>query len=102
VTIAPADNRWYAVLDDLDAHIGHQADVLSAGQPELIHAFPLPTGLGPLPPNLQHRLDTLRVRTSELEAEVATRRDQIGRRLAGLPRRRPRASAVASYIDTTA
>jgi hypothetical protein len=65
------DNRWYSVLDDIDAHLEQQERALDAGRPDLVIAFALPPGLGPLPPNLQPRLDTMRRRTEVLEAAIA-------------------------------
>ena len=100
--MTPDDNRWYSVLDDLDAHLQYQESVLDAGRPDLIVAFVLPPGLGSVPPNLEPRLDIMRRRTASLEAAVATRRDEIGRRLAALPRRRSSGRPVASYVDTSA
>ncbi len=96
------DNRWYSVLDDLDAHLHLQEEALDGGRPDEIIAFVLPPGLGPVPPNLEPRLSLMRRRTAALEEAVATRRDQIGRRLAALPRPRPTARPVASYLDTSA
>ena len=95
-----SDNRWYSVLDDLDLHLQQQEDALDAGRPDLIVAFALPPGLGEVPPNLEPRLDMMRRRTAALEAAVVTRRDEIGRRLAALPRRREQARPAACYLDT--
>ena len=100
------DHRWYSILDDLDAHLRYQAAAFEAGQPELIVAFPLPPGLGALPPNLEPRFACLRARSDELIRAVTARRDDIGRRLALFPRRRvaeqPAARPVACYFDTSA
>jgi hypothetical protein len=96
------DNRWYSVLDDLDAHLGQQELAFEAGHAELIEAFVLPASLGAVPPNLQPRLDSVRRRSAALEAAVVTRRDEIGRRLGSLPRRRAEVRPVASYFDTSA
>jgi hypothetical protein len=74
---APAvsdDNRWYSVLDDIDAHLEQQERTLAAGRPDLVAAFALPPGLGPVPPNLEPRLDTMRRRTEALEAAIAEAR----------------------------
>ena len=98
-----ADNRWYSVLDDLDAHLQSQEEALAVGQAELIVAFAVPPGLGPLPPNLEPRFTTLGRRSTDLINKVATRRDAIAHRIDVLPRRRPvplRPSAC--YLDTSA
>ena len=97
-----ADNRWYSILDDLDAHLQYQAAALEAGQSELIEAFAVPPGLGDLPANLGPRFALLSARSEELIREVTARRDEIGRRLADLPRRRPAGRPVACYLDTSA
>jgi hypothetical protein len=65
------DNRWYSVLDDIDAHLERQERALDTGRPDLVVAFALPPGLGPVPPNLEPRLDTMRRRTEALEAAIA-------------------------------
>ena len=96
------DNRWYSVLDDLDAHLLRQEDALELGQAELIVAFEVPPGLGPLPPNLEPRFALLSRRSAALIREVATRRDAIAHRLAALPRHRATPRPVASYLDTSA
>ena len=97
-----ADNRWYSVLDDFDAHLQQQVDALETGHAELIVAFEMPPGIGSLPPNLEPRLEVLRRRSAELERVVATRRDEIARRLALLPRPRATARPFPSYLDTSA
>jgi hypothetical protein len=96
------DNRWYSVLDDLDSHVTWQERVLAEGHADLIVAFPVPPGLGALPPNLEPRMHQLRLRCDELVREVTARRDAAASRLATLPRRpaggfRP----PACYIDTS-
>ncbi|HZQ87351.1 MAG TPA: hypothetical protein VFA83_21085 [Acidimicrobiales bacterium] len=97
-----ADNRWYSVLDDLDSHLAWQEQALAEGHADLIVAFAMPPGLGPLPPNLEPRMHRLRLRADELVREVTARRDAAASHLASLPRP-PRASArpPACYIDTT-
>jgi len=97
-----ADNRWYSVLDDLDAHLQYQAAALEADQAELIVPFTAPPGLGTMPPNLAPRLALLSARSDELIRQVAERRDEIGRRLAALPRPRPAERPIACYFDTSA
>ena len=60
------DNRWYSVLDDLDAHLLTQEEAFSVGQAELIVAFEVPPGLGALPPNLGPRFALLARRSDAL------------------------------------
>ena len=95
------DNRWYSVLDDLDAHLLVQEEAFSVGQAELIVAFEVPSGLGPLPANLQPRFALLGRRSDDLLREVATRRDAIAQRLAALPRHRAAPRPTACYLDTS-
>ena len=96
------DNRWYSVLDDLDSHIAWQENALDEGHADLIVAFPMPPGLGPLPPNLEPRMRRLRLRCDELVREVTARRDAAAARLSTFPRL-PRAASrpPACYLDTT-
>jgi hypothetical protein len=96
------DNRWYSVLDDLDAHLLQQEEALELGQAELIVAFEVPPGLGPLPANLEPRFALLGRRSDDLLRAVATRRDAIARRLAALPRPRATPPPTACYLDTSA
>jgi hypothetical protein len=95
------DNRWYSVLDDLDSHLTWQERALDEGHGDLIVAFPMPPGLGPLPPNLEPRMHRLRLRCDELVREVTARRDAAATRLALLPRPRAAARPPACYIDTS-
>ncbi|MFI5042196.1 MAG: hypothetical protein ACHQNA_10185 [Acidimicrobiales bacterium] len=95
------DNRWYSVLDDLDAHLLRQEEALDAGRPDLIVAFDPPSGLGPLPPNLEPRWALLGRRSADLLEHTTTRRDAIARRLATLPRRRTAPRPSACYLDTS-
>ncbi len=95
------DNRWYSVLDDLDSHLAWQEQAVDEGHAEMIVAFPMPAGLGALPPNLEPRMRQLRLRCDELVREVTARRDAAASRLASLPRPRPAARPLACYIDTT-
>jgi len=53
------DNRWYSVLDDIDTHLEQQERALDAGRPDLVVAFALPPGRGPLPPNRQRPLSLI-------------------------------------------
>jgi hypothetical protein len=96
-----SDNRWYSVLDDLDAHLNQQADALEAGRPDLIVAFTLPPGIGSVPPNLEPRLDILRRRSAELGAVVTPRRHEDARGLATSPPRRPSGCPWAWDLDTS-
>jgi hypothetical protein len=96
------DHRWYSVLDDLDAHLRYQDEALAAGQFELIAAFPVPPGLGALPPNLGPRFAALSAHSDELIRHVTERRDEIARRLATLPRPRPAERPIPCYFDTSA
>jgi len=96
------DHRWYSVLDDLDAHLRYQAEAFDAGQFELIAAFEVPTGLGAMPANLGPRWALLSAASDELIRRVTERRDEIARRLATLPRRRPVERPIACYFDTSA
>jgi len=96
------DNRWYSVLDDLDAHLLTQEEAFSVGQAELIVAFEVPPGLGALPPNLGPRFALLARRSDDLLHAVAARRDEIAQRLAALPRRRSAPRPTACYLDTSA
>jgi hypothetical protein len=95
------DNRWYSVLDDLDAHLLQQEEALELGQAALIVAFEVPPGLGPLPENLAPRFALLGRRSDDLLGEVATRRDAVARRLAALPRHRATPRPTACYLDTS-
>jgi hypothetical protein len=63
------DNRWYSVLDDIDEYLDRQEAALAEGRTgtELDGAFPIPPGLGALPPNLAPRYDALREREGELK-----------------------------------
>ena len=96
-----ADNRWYSVLDDIEAHLQAQEAAFEAGQAGRIVAFPLPNGLGAVPPNLVPRLTALRDRTDELMHRVEARKQEINRRLAALPPKRPATRPVACYIDAS-
>jgi len=95
------DNRWYSVLDDLDAHLLRQEEALELGQAALIVAFEVPPGLGPLPPNLEPRFALLGRRSDALLREIATRRDALAQRLAALPRHRATPRPTACYLDTS-
>lgn len=65
------DNRWYSVLDDIDAYLQQQEASLAEGHADLTLPFPLPPGLGPLPPNLGPRLTALSERTVVLGRQAA-------------------------------
>jgi hypothetical protein len=100
----PGDARWRAVLDELEAHLARQRAAVRAGDWPSITAFPVPRDLGPVPAGLAPRLDAARRASQQLEASVAHRRDELGRRLAALPRRRPTGprKTASCYLDTTA
>jgi len=95
------DNRWYSVLDDLDSHLAWQEQAVDEGHADVIVAFPMPAGLGVMPPNLEPRMRQLRLRCDELVREVTARRDAAAARLATLPRPRGGSRPPACYIDTS-
>jgi hypothetical protein len=95
------DNRWYSVLDDLDSHLAWQERAVDEGHADQIVAFPVPPGLGALPPNLEPRMRRLRLRCDELVREVTARRDAAASHLSLLPRPRAAARPPACYIDTS-
>jgi hypothetical protein len=95
------DNRWYSVLDDLDSHLAWQEQAIDEGHADQIVAFPMPPGLGALPPNLAPRMRRLRLRCDELVREVTARRDAAASHMSLLPRPRAAARPPACYIDTS-
>ncbi len=96
------DARWYSVLDDIDQHITEQEAAAEAGRWDAIVAFPLPAGLGPIPPTLRGRLARLAARSERLEELVAERRDQLAGRIGVLPRGAAGAPRAACYLDFNA
>lgn len=103
-TADPGDARWPAILDDFEVHIAGQRAAVAAGAWTSIAAFRLPSDLGPVPPALSARLRAAKQASKDLESSVALRRDELGRRIANLPRRRRNAAryAASCYLDTTA
>jgi len=96
--------RWEAMLAELADHLAAQRRCLASGHPEEITTYTPPVGLGPLPDDLRHRFDELCAESLAMQEEVSRLRDELGRRLASLPRRRGRDtnSSPACFIDVSA
>ncbi len=87
------DAGWAAVLDDLEKR-------LTLGEHT---GWVPPTGLGPLPPELQPRARALLAAQQDAMRHAEAELDRLGRELTAL--RRPpgtRATDGAAYIDTVA
>lgn len=97
------DARWYAVLDDIEAHLVVQRAAVDAGAWRAITAFILPPGLGTLPAHLRTRLSRLAHESEQLEIVVKQMHETLGARLAALPPRRPARAVpdVPHYLDFT-
>jgi len=95
---------WEAALEGLADHLAAQRRSLAAGHPEEVTAYVPPPNLGPVPAQFRRRFDGLRSESLALQAEVTSRRDELGRRLAALPRRRDKdaGSGPSRYIDVSA
>ena len=74
------------------------------GHPEEVTAYAPPSNMGPVPQHFRRRFDELRSESLAMQAEVTRLRDELGRRLAALPRPRGKhaGSGPSRYIDVSA
>lgn len=82
--IAPRD--WPAVLDAYADHLVDVRRALEAGMPDPLPAFPIPTGLPPLPPELADRAIGLLGMGERLADALADARNATGASLEHRPR----------------